>query len=117
MRTRRTGPHSRRRAGRHLQRRRRSFGRTRGRVALLLDFCGTACLDESEAMISTAGELNQPVATSRRLILWLVLLAQFVVVLDGTIVAVALPAIESNLHFANQLALQWVINACAFPLR
>jgi EmrB/QacA subfamily drug resistance transporter len=82
-------------------------------VALLLDFCGTGCLDESEAMISTAGELNEPVATSRRLILWLVLLAQFVVVLDGTIVAVALPAIESSLHFANQLSLQWVINAYA----
>jgi MFS family permease len=64
-------------------------------------------------MISTAGELNQPVATSRRLILWLVLLAQFVVVLDGTIVAVALPAIESSLHFASQLSLQWVINASA----
>jgi len=64
-------------------------------------------------MISTAGELKEPVATSRRLILWLVLLAQFVVVLDGTIVAVALPAIESSLHFANQLSLQWVINAYA----
>jgi EmrB/QacA subfamily drug resistance transporter len=62
-------------------------------------------------MISTAGELKEPVATSRRLILWLVLLAQFVVVLDGTIVAVALPAINSNLHFSSQLSLQWVINA------
>ncbi len=64
-------------------------------------------------MISTAGELKEPVATSRRLILWLVLLAQFVVVLDGTIVAVALPAIESSLHFGSQLSLQWVINAYA----
>src|SRR5216683_3249017 len=111
MRTRSTGPHSRRRAGRHLQRRRRSSGRTRGRAALLLDFCGSGCLDRSEFMISTAGELKEPVATSRRLILWLVLLAQFVVVLDGTIVAVALPAINSNLHFSSQLSLQWVINA------
>src|SRR5260370_16608680 len=104
MRTRSTRPHSRRRAGRHLQRRRRSSGRTRGRVALLLDFCGTGCLDESEAMISTAGELNEPVATSRRLILWLVLLAQFVVVLDRTIVPVAPPAITTTPHFSTQLS-------------
>ncbi|MEU1273206.1 DHA2 family efflux MFS transporter permease subunit [Streptomyces sp. NPDC005799] len=45
---------------------------------------------------------------------WLVLLiigaAQFMVVLDGTVVNVALPAIEKDLGFAGS-DLQWVINA------
>jgi EmrB/QacA subfamily drug resistance transporter len=62
-------------------------------------------------MSTAVAEVNEPAATSRRLILGLVLVAQFVVVLDGTIVAVALPAIESSLHFGSQLSLQWVINA------
>ena len=48
---------------------------------------------------------------SRRVILALVLLAQLMVVLDATIVTVALPRIESGLHFGSQLSLQWVINA------
>jgi EmrB/QacA subfamily drug resistance transporter len=60
---------------------------------------------------STTAELNEPVATSKRLTLGLVLVAQFMVVLDGTIVAVALPTINSSLHFGSQLSLQWVINA------
>lgn len=62
-------------------------------------------------MTSTAAVLKGAVPTSRRLILWLVLVAQFMVVLDGTIVAVALPAINSSLDFGSQLSLQWVINA------
>jgi EmrB/QacA subfamily drug resistance transporter len=62
---------------------------------------------------STVAGLDKTAPTSRRLILALVLVAQFVVVLDGTIVAVALPAIESSLHFGSQLSLQWVINAYA----
>jgi EmrB/QacA subfamily drug resistance transporter len=37
--------------------------------------------------------------------------AQLMVVLDATIVTVALPRIQSGLHFRSQLSLQWVINA------
>jgi EmrB/QacA subfamily drug resistance transporter len=44
-------------------------------------------------------------------ILWIVLIAQFMVVLDATIVTVALPSIDTGLHFDSQLQLQWVINA------
>jgi EmrB/QacA subfamily drug resistance transporter len=54
---------------------------------------------------------NTRVGTSRQLILGLVLVAQFMVVLDATIVTVALPSIDSSLHFGSQLSLQWVINA------
>src|SRR5260370_32670631 len=82
----------------------------------LLDFCRTGCLDRSEFMISTAGELKEPVATSRRLILWLVLLAQFVVVLDGTIVAVPLPPIHSDHPFSDHLSPPGVIHACMLLL-
>jgi MFS family permease len=49
--------------------------------------------------------------TARGLILALVLIAQFMVVLDATIVTVALPEIQSALGFDSQLDLQWVINA------
>ena len=52
--------------------------------------------------------------TSRRkgLALAAVVAAQFMVVLDIAIVNVALPAIKSDLHFA-QANLQWVISAYA----
>jgi EmrB/QacA subfamily drug resistance transporter len=43
-------------------------------------------------------------------VLSLVLVAQFMVVLDATIVTVALPSIQSHLGFSSQLNLQWVIN-------
>jgi EmrB/QacA subfamily drug resistance transporter len=49
----------------------------------------------------------------RWLILGLVLIAQFMGVLDATIVTVALPSIQHGLHFGSQLDLQWVINAYA----
>src|SRR5712691_1043818 len=49
--------------------------------------------------------------TSRQLILWLVLVAQLVVVLDATVVAVALPRVQSGLHFGRPLSLPWVIHA------
>jgi EmrB/QacA subfamily drug resistance transporter len=54
---------------------------------------------------------SERVGTSRQLILGLVLVAEFMIVLDTTVVSVALPAIETNLHFGSQLSLQWVINA------
>jgi EmrB/QacA subfamily drug resistance transporter len=46
---------------------------------------------------------------NRWLILALVCIAQFMVVLDATIVNVALPSIQHGLHF-SQASLQWVIN-------
>ncbi len=48
--------------------------------------------------------------TNRWLVLVLVCLAQFMVVLDATIVNVALPSIQTDLDF-SQGSLQWVINA------
>jgi MFS family permease len=49
-------------------------------------------------------------AGSRWLVLAIVSLAQFMVVLDTTIVNVALPSIQRGLHFSAS-DLQWVINA------
>lgn len=49
------------------------------------------------------------VETSRWLVLVLVCLAQFMVVLDATIVNVALPSIQKDLGF-SQASLQWVVN-------
>jgi EmrB/QacA subfamily drug resistance transporter len=46
---------------------------------------------------------------NRWFILVLVCVAQFMVVLDATIVNVALPSIQSGLHF-SQLNLQWIVN-------
>jgi EmrB/QacA subfamily drug resistance transporter len=62
-------------------------------------------------MTATTALVDAPVATSRRLILGLVLVAQFMVVLDTTIVTVALPSIQSSLDFGSQTSLQWVLNA------
>jgi EmrB/QacA subfamily drug resistance transporter len=49
-------------------------------------------------------------ATNRWLILVIACLAQFMVVLDATIVNVALPSIQHGLHFSPS-SLQWVVNA------
>src|SRR5665213_3151558 len=50
----------------------------------------------------------------RRVNPWLVLvivgIAQFMVILDATIVNVALPSIQRGLHF-NVSSLQWIVNA------
>jgi EmrB/QacA subfamily drug resistance transporter len=51
-----------------------------------------------------------PSETNRWLVLVVVCLAQFMVVLDATIVNVALPSIQRGLHFSNA-NLQWVINS------
>ena len=50
-------------------------------------------------------------ATNPWVVLVLICLAQFMVVLDATIVNVALPHIQSSLGFKNEASLQWVINA------
>jgi EmrB/QacA subfamily drug resistance transporter len=65
----------------------------------------------SRSMTSTTALVETPAATSRRLVLGLVLVAQFMVVLDTTIVTVALPSIQSSLDFGSQTSLQWVLNA------
>jgi EmrB/QacA subfamily drug resistance transporter len=62
-------------------------------------------------MSAPSGSTFARPVSSRGLILALVLGAQLMVVLDATIVTVALPKIESGLHFRSQLSLQWVINA------
>ena len=51
-----------------------------------------------------------PAATNRWLVLVIACLAQFMVVLDATIVNVALPSIQRGLHFSAS-NLQWVVNA------
>ncbi len=49
-------------------------------------------------------------ATSRWIVLVLICLAQFMVVLDATIVNVALPSIQQDLHLTEG-SLQWIVNA------
>src|ERR1041385_8697884 len=49
-------------------------------------------------------------ATNRWIVLVLICLAQFMVVLDGTIVNVALPSIQTDLHLSDG-SLQWIVNA------
>ncbi|MFJ5218811.1 MFS transporter [Streptomyces sp. NPDC088354] len=55
--------------------------------------------------------MTRPNDSKRWIILALTLIAQFMVTLDATIVTVALPSIQTDLGFATQLDLQWVINA------
>ena len=49
-------------------------------------------------------------APNRWAVLGLVCVAQFMVILDATIVNVALPTIERSLHF-SPTSLQWIVNA------
>src|SRR5438445_10523531 len=49
-------------------------------------------------------------SVNRWLVLVLVCVAQFMVVLDATIVNVALPSIQRGLHF-SPTSLQWIVNA------
>src|SRR5579862_1751788 len=51
-------------------------------------------------------------ARRRWIVLALIVVAQFMVVLDVAIVNVALPSIKTDLHF-SQVSLQWVITAYA----
>jgi EmrB/QacA subfamily drug resistance transporter len=48
--------------------------------------------------------------TNPWIVLVLICLAQFMVVLDGTIVNVALPSIQTDLHLSDS-GLQWIVNA------
>src|SRR5437763_8061111 len=54
--------------------------------------------------------MTEKTSTNRWLILVIACLAQFMVVLDATIVNVALPSIQRGLHFSSS-DLQWVVNA------
>ena len=58
--------------------------------------------------------MNQPTATTRRVPDWMILtlacIGQFMVVLDVSIVNVALPSIRHDLHYSAS-GLQWVVNA------
>src|SRR3954447_19618674 len=54
--------------------------------------------------------MSAPVQDRRGLALALIATAQFVVILDASIVNVALPSIGSDLHFSES-NLQWVVNA------
>src|SRR5437763_1398116 len=58
----------------------------------------------------SASSTSSPAQTNRWLVLVIVCLAQFMVILDATIVNVALPSIQHGLHF-SVADLQWVINA------
>ena len=54
--------------------------------------------------------------TNPWLVLSLVCLAQFMVVLDATIVNVALPSIQADLNMA-EADLQWIVNAYTLIVR
>jgi EmrB/QacA subfamily drug resistance transporter len=54
-------------------------------------------------------QIEAPKATNRWLVLVIVCMAQFMVVLDATVVNVALPSIQRGLHF-SQANLPWVVN-------
>jgi EmrB/QacA subfamily drug resistance transporter len=60
------------------------------------------------ATMNTDAPVHAP--SNRRLILVIACMAQFMVVLDATVVNVALPAIQHGLHF-SAASLQWVVNA------
>jgi EmrB/QacA subfamily drug resistance transporter len=63
-------------------------------------------------MTATAdADTRHAVARRRWVTLSIVLIVQFMVILDATIVSVALPSIQHGLHFGSQLDLQWVVNA------
>src|SRR5215475_12574306 len=61
---------------------------------------------------ASAPTISPPAAatSNRWLVLVIACLAQFMVVLDATVVNVALPSIQSGLHFSPS-SLQWVVNA------
>src|SRR3954453_21408551 len=60
--------------------------------------------------MTTALRAGRSAVSNKWLILALVAIAQFMVVLDVSVVNVALPSIQTGLHF-SQANLQWVVNA------
>src|SRR5438132_5473054 len=61
-------------------------------------------------MTTSFASTSRSAVTNKWLILALVCIAQFMVVLDATIVNVALPSIQHGLHFTTS-SLQWVVNS------
>src|SRR2546423_5483836 len=61
-------------------------------------------------MSAIAPSVSRSSSTNRWVVLVIACLAQFMVVLDATIVNVALPSIQHGLHF-SAASLQWVVNA------
>jgi EmrB/QacA subfamily drug resistance transporter len=66
--------------------------------------------DSTAVAITTTPRPPATHGTNRWLILVIACLAQFMVVLDATVVNVALPSIQRGLHFSPS-SLQWVVNA------
>jgi EmrB/QacA subfamily drug resistance transporter len=60
--------------------------------------------------VSSAASPPEATHDRRWLVLVLVCIAQFMVVLDATVVNVALPSIQRDLHFTTS-SLQWVVNS------
>ena len=56
------------------------------------------------------GTVSTPVTRRRQLALWLLCTASLMIILDGTIVTVALPSIQRQLGF-SAASLSWVVNA------
>ena len=56
------------------------------------------------------GTVSTPVTRRRQLALWLLCTASLMIILDGTIVTVALPSIQRQLGF-SAANLSWVVNA------
>jgi len=82
-----------------------SAGRANGRPAL------TAPPGSSQSpAAATPPRADKTLTSNRWLILLIACLAQFMVVLDATVVNVALPSIQRGLHFSPS-SLQWVVNA------
>ena len=61
--------------------------------------------------IDVATGPSSPIARSKGAALAVLAVSQLMVVLDATIVNVALPSIQRALHFASAANLQWVVNA------
>ena len=62
-------------------------------------------------MAEVPGRMTRPGARYKWAALGVLALAQLMVVLDTTIVNVALPSIQRALHFSSAANLQWVVNA------
>ena len=80
-----------------------AFGRNAARAT------GSEALMSIQTVEAPTGTARREGAVSPWLVLVLVGLAQFMVVLDATVVNVALPSIQRALHFSTS-DLQWVVN-------
>jgi EmrB/QacA subfamily drug resistance transporter len=67
-------------------------------------------LDPNESTLPLVNATTRTQTRSTNLLLFVVCLAQFMVILDVSIVNVALPSIHNGLHFSTT-GLQWVVNA------